>query len=220
MRLLSLVSIVLLMLLAWQTPASATTPPCSCLQELWIDYPGPYDLYFSLDHYSNCYDTPDEGLWYGWPTNNVLPQSCGDDECEEFQGDRKRSAALFPGHGQDLVGTKAWEVFRTGLDSAARKMPGLEFGSPLYHVIPQKSLPAKLNATQDMVVMAIPISIHIKGSRFDGKNYYLCIQMDSTDGLPITKAAFEHAKLGRGRQFQVKLRAQNGEARTGLVWLK
>ncbi len=219
MRLLSLVSAVL-MLLAWQTPSNATTPPCSCLQELWVDYPGPYDLYFSLNHYSNCYDTPDEGLWYGWPNNYTLPQSCADDECEEYEETPNRSAALFPGHGQNLVGTKAWEIFRTGLDSAVRKMPGLEFGPPAYHVIPQKSLPAKLNATQDMVVMAIPINVHVKGSRFDGKNYYLCVQMDTADGLQITKATFEDAKPGLGSQFQVKIRTQNGEVRKGLVWLK
>ena len=49
---------------------------------------------------------------------------------------------------------------------------------------------------------------------------YLCIQMDSADGLPITKAAFEDSKLGRGSQLSVKYRVKNGEVRKGLVWLK
>jgi hypothetical protein len=71
-----------------------------------------------------------------------------------------------------------------------------------------------------MIVMAIPINVHIKGSPFDGNTYYLCVQIDSADGLAITKAVFEDAKLGRGSQLQVKYRVKNGEARKGLVWLK
>ena len=31
--------------------------PCSCLQELWVDYPGPYDLYFSLNHITSASGT-------------------------------------------------------------------------------------------------------------------------------------------------------------------
>ena len=97
----------------------------------------------------------------------------------------RRSAAIFPGHGQELVGVKAWDVFRVGLESATRKTPGLEFGTPTYLVIPRKNLPAKLKATHDMIVMAIPLNVHVKGSRFDGNTYYLCVQIDSADGLPI-----------------------------------
>ena len=99
-------------------------------------------------------------------------------------------------------------------------MPGLEFGSPTYHMIPRKNLPAKLKATRDMVVMAIPLNVHVKGSPFDGNTYYLCVQIDSADGLPITKAIFEDSKLGRGSQLNVKYRVKNGEVRKGLVWLK
>jgi hypothetical protein len=40
----------LLMLAVCFAGANADPIPCSCLQELWVDYPGPYDLYFSLDH--------------------------------------------------------------------------------------------------------------------------------------------------------------------------
>ena len=131
-----------------------------------------------------------------------------------------RLPRYFPGHGQELVGVKAWDIFRLGLESATRKMPGLEFGSPTYHIVPRKNLPAKLKATRDMVVLAIPLNVHVKGSPFDGKTYFLCVQMDSADGLPITKAAFEDGKLGRGSQLSVKYRVKNGEARKGLVWLK
>ena len=98
--------------------------------------------------------------------------------------------------------------------------PGLNSATPMYHIIPRKNLPAKLKATRDMVVMAIPINVHIKGSRFDGNTYFLCIQIDSADGLPISKAIFEDGKLGRGSQLNVKFRAKNGEVRKGLVWLK
>lgn len=194
--------------------------PCSCLQELWVDYPGPYDLYFSLNHITSCSDEGQEGLWYGAPTNFSFPQDCEENQCEEYQGPENRLAASFPGHGQELVGTKAWDVFRTGLESAARKMPGLEFGAPSYYVIPHKSLPVQLKATRDIVVMAIPVSVHIKESRFDGRNYYLCVQISSAEGVQLSQATFEGTRTGRGRQFRIKIRPQNGDARLGLVWLR
>ena len=107
-----------------------------------------------------------------------------------------------------------------GLESAVRKSPGLEFGAPTYLIIPLKNLPAELKATHDIVVMAIPLNVHIKGSRFDGNTYYLCVQIDSADGVPISKATFENAKSGRGSQMSVKFRTKTGEVRHGLVWLK
>lgn len=221
MRLLSAILIALLMLASQaQSPHAADDVPCSCLQELWFDYPGPNDLYFSLNHITSCDDEGEEGLWYGVASNSSLPQICGYANCEEYEGPDNRSAAIFPGHGQELVGVKAWDVFRVGLESATRKMPGLEFGSPTFHLTPRKNLPAKLKATRDMVVMAIPLNVHIKGSPFDGNTYYLCVQMDSAEGLPITKAAFENSKLGRGSQLSVKYRVKDGEVRKGLVWLK
>lgn len=221
MRWLSVISVALLMLASRPQLACATDPvPCSCLQELWVDYPGPYDLYFSLDHMTSCSDEGQEALWYGYASNSTLPQICEHDDCEEYEGPDQRAAAIFPGHGQELVGVKAWDVFRVGLESAARKMPGLEFGSPTYHMIPRKNLPAKLKAARDMIVMAIPLNVHIKGSPFDGNTYFLCIQIDSAEGVPITKAVFEDSKLGRGSQLNVKYRVKSGEVRKGLVWLK
>jgi hypothetical protein len=221
MRLLSVVSVALLALASQpQLACAADALPVSCLQELWIDNPGPYDVYFSLNHFTSCNDEGEEGLWYGSPSNTTLPQLCGYQQCEEYQGTGRHAAAIFPGHGQELVGVKAWDIFRVGLESATRKMPGLEFDSPTYHVIPGKSLPATLKTTRDMVVMAIPLNVHIKGSAFDGNTYYLCIQMDSADGLPITKAVFENSKRGRGSQLSVKYRVKNGEVRKGFVWLK
>jgi hypothetical protein len=199
--------------------ARAESVPCSCLQELWVDYPGPYDLYFSLNHITSC-DDGEEGLWYGAASNSSLPQICENSNCEEYEGPDGLAAAIFPGHGQELVGVKSWDVLRVGLESATRKMPGLEFGSPTYHVIPRKSLPAKLKASRDMIVMAIPLNVHVKNSPFDGKTYYLCVQIDSADGLPITKAVFTDSKMGRGRQLSVKYHVKNGEVRKGLVWLK
>jgi hypothetical protein len=118
------------------------------------------------------------------------------------------------------VGVKAWDVFRVGLESAARKMPGLEIGTPTYHVIPSKNLPAKLNAKRDMIVMAVPLNVHIKGSRYDGNTYLLCVQIDSADGLPIAKALFDDIKPGRGSQLSLKWRAKSGEIHKGFVWLK
>jgi len=187
---------------------------------MWVDYPGPYDLYFSLDHITSCDDLGEEGLWYGIPSNSALPQICADNDCEEYEGEDQRAAMVFPGHGQELVGVKAWDVFRVGLESAARKNAGLEFGSPSYLVVARKGLPAKLKAIRDMIVMAIPINVHIKGSSFDGNNYFLCIQMDSADGLSLSKATISDAKPGRGSQFHAKIRAANGEARKALFWLK
>ena len=137
MRLLSVISVTLLMFASQpQLACAADALPCSCLQELWIDYPGPNDLYISLDHFTSCNDEAEEGLWYGCPSNSTLPQLCSYQQCEEYEGSGRQAAAKFPGHGQELVGAKAWEVFRVGLESATRKMPGLEFGSPTYHVVP------------------------------------------------------------------------------------
>ena len=68
--------------------------------------------------------------------------------------------------------------------------------------------------------MAIPVNVHVKGSRFDGNTYYFCVQIDSADGLQISKATFEDAKPGKGNQISVKIRTKNGEVRKGLVWLK
>src|SRR6476620_10111038 len=163
MRLLSIVPMLSLGLALAASPACADPVPCSCLQEMWVDYPGPFDLYFSLDHITSCNDEGEEGLWYGIASNSTLPQICERNECEEYEGQDQRSAMLLPGHGQELVGAKAWDMFRVGLESAIRKSPGLEFGPPLYLVIPQKSLPASLKATRDMTVMAIPINVHVKG---------------------------------------------------------
>jgi hypothetical protein len=220
MRLLFVISIALIMIATQSKLACGGDPvPCSCLQEMWVDYPGPYDLYFALNHITSCDDEGEEGLWYGFASNSDLPQICEYCNCEEYEP-QGRMAAAFPGHGQELVGVKAWNVFRVGLESATRKSPGLEFGTPLYHIIPRKNLPVKLKAKHDMLVMAIPINVHIKGSRYDGNTYYLCVEIDSADGVPISKATFENAKSGRGSQLQVKFRTTTGELRNGLVWLK
>jgi hypothetical protein len=220
MRLLTITVVTLLLFAAQSKLACADPVPCTCLQELWVDYPGPYDLYFSLDHMISCDDVGEEGIWYGSPSNSTLPQICADNDCEPYEGPEERASASIPGHGQELVGVKAWDVFRVGLESATRKMPGLEFGSPSYLIIPRKNLPAKLKAVHDMIVMAIPINVHIKGSPFDGNSYYFCVQIDSADGLQISKATFEDVKLGRGSQLHLKMRSKNGEVRKALVWLK
>jgi hypothetical protein len=221
MRLFPVISIGLLMFASQPHFACGADPvPCSCLQELWVDYPGPNDLYFSLNHITSCDDEGQEGLWYGVSSPAGLPEICEYCNCEEYQAPSRPSASTFPGHGQELVGIKAWDVFRVGLESAVRKSPGLEFGAPTYLIIPLKNLPAELKATHDIVVMAIPLNVHIKGSRFDGNTYYLCVQIDSADGVPISKATFENAKSGRGSQMSVKFRTKTGEVRHGLVWLK
>ncbi len=221
MRSLSVVSIALLMFAAQSQFARGADPvPCSCLQELWADLPGPFDLYFSLNHITSCDDEGEEGMWYGAASVSALPQYCGYGNCEEYEAPDQRGASNFPGHGLELVGVKAWDVFRVGLESATRKMPGLEIGTPTYHVIPLKNLPATLKASRDMIVMAIPLNVHVKNSRFDGNTYYLCIQIDSAEGVPITKAVFGDSKLGRGSQLSVKYQVKSGEIRKGLVWLK
>jgi hypothetical protein len=71
-----------------------------------------------------------------------------------------------------------------------------------------------------MIVMAIPMVGHARGSRFDGNTYYFCVQIDSAVGVQTTKATFANAKPGRGRQFNLTIRAANGETHKGLVWLK
>src|SRR5215204_3335841 len=126
MRALYMISVALLMFAAQpQLACGADALPCSCLQELWVDYPGPYDLYIALNHVTSCNEVAEEVLWYGWPSNATLPQYCGTNVCEDYEGGRL--AAAFPGHGQELVGVKAWDVFRVGLESATRKGSGLEF---------------------------------------------------------------------------------------------
>jgi hypothetical protein len=217
MRWLSFFSVALLLL--GSRIVSADGPPCSCLVDLWVDYPGPYDLYIADVHDFTCDDVAYEMMWYGRPSCDI-PQHCEDGNCEPYAGDGERAASVFPGHGQELVGVKAWEVFHVGLESATHKKPGSEFGSPEYHVISRAHLPPDLNAINDMVVMSIPIKISAKGSRLDGKTLYLCVQMDSAEGLPITKASFEKGKSGPGSQLRIDYRVKSGEVRRGLVWLK
>lgn len=195
----------------------ADGPPCSCLQELLIDYPGPFDMYIALNKIDDC-NEDEEALWYGTPYNNSLPQICEEGNCQPYEDDDERFATL-PGHGQSLVGVKAWEMFRVGIEAAVRKSPGLEVGEPSYHSIARSSLPANVSGSGDLLVMAIPMTVHAKGSRIDGKTYYFCVQMDSAQGLALTSAAFEKGKAGSGSQFHIKYRVK-GEERHGLVWLK
>src|SRR4051794_36624857 len=117
MRFLSFVSVALLLLGAQRVLAD--TPPCSCLVDLWIDYPGPYNLYIADVHDFTCDDPPREMLWYGEPSCDI-PQICEDGACEPYVSDGERAGSILPGHGQELVGIKAWEVFRVGLESATR----------------------------------------------------------------------------------------------------
>src|SRR5690349_21227904 len=101
MRSLCVLTVTLFLLAA--EPAVAATPPCSCLVELWVDYPGPYDLYIADVHQISCDDVPSEELWFGAP-NSPIPQYCENNNCEPYEGDDERAAAIFPGHGQELVG--------------------------------------------------------------------------------------------------------------------
>ncbi len=217
MRSLS-VSLIMALLLITSRAVFAAGPPCSCLQELWVDYPGPFDLYIALNKFNDCNDEPEESLWYGTPYNSTLPQICEDGDCQPYEDDDERMAAV-PGHGQSLVGVKAWEMFRVGIEAAVRKSPGLEFGEPSYHSISRNSLPSSVGGKGDLLVMAIPMTVHAKGSPIDGKTYYFCVQIDSTEGLSVTNATFEKGKAGSGSQLHIKYRVR-GEERNGLVWLK
>jgi hypothetical protein len=175
-------------------------------------------LYIALVKQIDCSDEPEEGLWYGAPYNSTLPQICEDGDCQPYEGDDERVAAA-PGHGQSFVGIKAWDVFRVGIEAAVRKTPGLEYGVPAYHKIPRSSLPTSIASKGDLLVMAIPMTVHAKGSPIDGKTYYFCVQIDSAEGLALTNAAFEKGKQGSGSQLHIKYRVK-GEKRNGLVWLK
>ncbi len=64
------------------------------------------------------------------------------------------------------------------------------------------------------------MEIHVKGSRLDGKTCYLCVQLDSAEGFPLTKATFEDGKPRTGSQLHINYRVKTGEVRQGLVWLK
>jgi hypothetical protein len=212
------VSLITVLLFSASGTAFPAGPPCSCLQEEWVDYPGPFDLYIALNKQIDCSDEPEEALWYGTPYNSTLPQICEDGDCQPFEDDDERMAAV-PGHGQSLVGVKAWEMFRVGIEAAVRKAPGLEFGEPSYHSVSRGSLPTSVGGKGDMLVMAIPMTVHAKGSPIDEKTYYFCVQIDSAEGLPLTNATFEKGKAGVGSQLHIKYRVK-GEERDGLVWLK
>jgi hypothetical protein len=212
------VSFVTVLLLCASRTAFADSPPCSCLQERWVDYPGPNDLYITLNKINDCSDEPEEDLWYGTPYNSSLPQVCEDGNCQPYEDDGER-VGIVPGHGQTLVGIKAWEMFRVGIEAAMRTSPGVEFGEPSYHSIARNSLPPTVPGKADILVMAIPMTVHAKGSPIDGRTYYFCVQIDSAEGLALTKATFEKGKVDRGSQMRIKYRV-NGEERIGLVWLK
>lgn len=192
--------------------------PCACIQQLWVDYPGPYDLYFVLVYVENCEEPGEEDLWYGEPSNAERPQVCEENTCENFDVKRTGVGGL-PGHGHALTGADAWKTVQQGLQAAKKKTPKLEYGVPQYHKIPQEKLPEGLEMTEDLCILAVPITVHVAGSSADGRVYYLCFQLDSIGDAKFTEATFGDAKLGSGEQLHVPYQVE-GKSRTGLVWLR
>jgi hypothetical protein len=191
--------------------------PCTCIQGLWADYPGPFDLYFALTKFESCEEVGEEELWYGLPSNSSRPQAC-DGECEEYSG-KRATTEKFPGHGHALAGKEAWKTISMGLEAAKKKTPRLEYGEPEYHIIPHDKLPDGLEMTEAMPILAVPITLPATENTGVGRVLYLCFQVDSIGDADVTDAAFENAKLGRGEQLKVAYQVDD-EGRTGLVWLR
>jgi hypothetical protein len=189
--------------------------PCYCLQQLWMDYPGPFDLYICRLYSESCDEEPTDELWFGMPKNSLRPQVCLDEEeqCEsEGYGERNKG---IEGHGSTLTDESAWGMARAALQAAKKKVHQLTWGQPEFHEIPRRKIPEGLEITSNVLVMAVPIN----GKRPTTDTYYLCIQIDSLESEDLTEAEFEDGVDGSGRQFSIKYHV-DGEDRTGLVWLK
>ena len=190
-------------------------PPCCCLQQKWIDNPGPFDVYICLTYYGPTCTNPVEEQWFGQPTNPNLPQICQNRTCESLEEERKGESGM-PGHGLDLTAQSAWEMIQPGLQAAGQKLKAV---TPEYHMIPSDKIPEKLGIKGDILVMAVPTKVTAKNSPLEGKTFYLCLQIDSAEENQITAANMDDGEPRRGRQFAINYKV-DGEQRRGLVWLK
>jgi hypothetical protein len=182
--------------------------PIHCLQQKWINYPGPFDMYICLTFYEDCYETGVEELWYG-AASTGLPQICNRCEQEEPYG---RAATAFPGHEWNLGHHNAWDVVGTGLETAGINTASM---NPEFHKIPQDAT-RSLAIGRDLYVMAVPIEVSGKL----GAVRYLCVETDSIPEEQVSEATFTHAKAaGTGAQFAVEYTV-DGQTRKGFVWLK
>jgi hypothetical protein len=181
--------------------------PIHCLQEKWMDYPGPFDMYISLTYYESCHGDAEEELWYG-AASTGLPQICNRCEQDEPYG---RAATAFPGHEWNLDLVNAWDVVGTGLESAGVNTASMK---PEFHKIPQ-DMTRSLGIGRDLYVMAVPIPV---SGKLSGVRY-LCVETDSIPDEQVSEATFTAAKAGTGAQFAVEYTVA-GETRNGFVWLK
>jgi hypothetical protein len=214
-----------------QRGARGVGMPCSCLQELAIDWPGPIDLYLCHAHWTDsCEDPYEVDVWCGSSPSHPLPQVCNDangsGECESIFFYRSERGAFpeFPGHGCELDADSGWNMVNSGMKAAKEKSPTLVIATaPEYHVIPKDNVPKSLGATGDIVVIAADFTPHLAGSPSDGKKYYLCLELKSAKGVkkmsPIKEIT--ESKHFFGRKFRIKYKVEgDDEPRTGLVWVK
>ncbi|MCI0332313.1 MAG: hypothetical protein L0228_03685 [Planctomycetes bacterium] len=191
-------------------------PPCHCVQELWLDYPGPNDLYVCLTFISAPCQQGEEELWYGLPYGQ-LPQSCVLQACESYQGGFVSEESL-PGHGMHLSASGARDTVLRGLKNAKLTNPSLHWVEPpQYHRIPEEMIPSELEIDHEILVIALPITINDPDSKLHGKTFHLCLQINSAED--ITAAEFSKGERRRGRQFAIDYRVET-EDRRGIVWLK
>ena len=202
-------------------PICCAGPACHCIQELWLDFAGPFDVYVCLTHIDNCSDGVEE-MWWGYPDEGTPPQQCTLANCEQYEGGF-RGEVGFPGHDLSLSGIEAWALIEKHLLLAKRKNPSLSWNESQLrcHQIPNNRIPTALGIAGDIIVMAVPITVEDPDSPLNKKKYYFCLQVDSPEGIGLTPADMGVGKMrdGAGRQFAIDYVVADQD-RKGLVWLK
>jgi hypothetical protein len=177
-----------------------------CLQRIYLDYPGPFDLYECLTHPDGCDPSSSyEELYYG-PINAPLVQTCGSAArpCEQ-----ESTCGLRPG-GCGVPGHR--KTLRTRAEARQMLASGNAAASPArFYKIP-------MNVTQPIdyayvAIVRIPPSGSIVTERFIG------VEMEP-HGESLSTATFGTPIPRNGAQFEIDYVVSNGDSRKAYIWRK
>jgi hypothetical protein len=183
---------------------SKTDSPSYCLQRVYQEYPGPYDLYECLTFPDGCGSlaTSYEEYYFG-PINSALAQTCvsTDKPCEVENFCRLLPWGCgVPGHGMTLsTRAQAAQVLAFGNPAA---------GPPSFY---------RIQIGTDFVYVAIvriPPSGPVVTERFIGMEMEPHIE-------PISPATFGTPIPRNGAQFEIDyVDGNTGDSRKAKIWLK
>jgi hypothetical protein len=182
-----------------------------CLQDLWFDYPGDFDIWICQVHESTC-PNPNfyDDLWYGEPEfpaprpdNASAPQDCSSQHpCEYI--DWGEGGGPAPGHGKRF--TTKDEVYNW---IKANLAEGATLGAD-----------SKYYAFQHNGQSWVGVVVAITGRNSGTKN--LCLLTGLLPGEPVAPTAIsasEQPKLNSTRTV-LRIRYNDGEPRKALIWMK